>query len=56
MCLKAKTIGKLNSTKLNFDDAQRELLGRTKKEKVLLKKYVSVKTSLLDDIKTKQLQ
>ena len=29
-CLKAKTTAKLNSTEMDFGDAQREFLGRTK--------------------------
>jgi hypothetical protein len=29
-CLKAKTIAKLNSTEMDFGDAQREFLGKKK--------------------------
>jgi hypothetical protein len=37
-CLKAKTTAKLNSTEMEFGDVQREFLGRTKLETLLLNK------------------
>ena len=37
-CLKAKTVAKLNSTEMDFGDAQLEFPGRAKLGKILLNK------------------
>jgi len=55
-CLKAKTVAKLNSTKLDF---WRRSARSSRKDKIrnnIIKQKMNVTTCLLDDIKTKQLQ
>ena len=55
-CIKIKTLAKLNSTEMDFGDARLQFPGRTKLGILLFKKKMNVARSLLDDIKTKQLQ
>ena len=55
-CLKAKTTAKLNSTETDF---WRRSAGISRKDKIrnnIIEQKMNVKRSLLEDIKTKQLQ
>jgi len=55
MVFKSKKVAKLNSTEMDFWRRSAKSPGRTKLGILLLKK-INVARSLLDDIKTKQLQ
>jgi hypothetical protein len=55
-CLKAKTIAKLNSTEIDF---WRRFARISRKDKIrnnIIKQKMNVTRSILEDIKTKQLQ
>ena len=55
-CLKAKTVAKLNSTEMDF---WRRSARNSRKDKIrnnIIKQKMNLIRSLLDDIKTKQLQ
>ena len=56
-CLKAKTIAKLNSTEMNVCQRSARISGKDKiRNTIIKKKKITVVRSVLDDIKTKQLQ
>ena len=55
-CLKAKTIIKLNSTEMDFWRRSARISGKDKIRNTIIKQIMNVTRSLLDDIKTKQLQ
>ena len=56
-CLKAKTVAKLNSTEMDFWRRSSQISRKDKiRNTVIKQKKMSVVRSLLDDIKTKQLQ
>jgi hypothetical protein len=56
MCLKAKTVAKLNSTEMNFWRLSSRISRKDKIMNTVIKQQMNVVRSLLDDIKTKQLQ
>ena len=55
-CLKAKTVAKLNSTEMDFWRRSAKISKKNKIGNTITKQKMSVVRSLLDDIKTKQLQ
>ena len=55
-CLKAKTIAKLNSTKMDFWRRSARISRKDKIRNTIIKQKMKLTRSLLDDIKTKQLQ
>ena len=55
-CLKAKTITKLNSTEMDFWRLSTRISRKDKIRNNIIKQKMNVTRSLLDDIKTKQLQ
>jgi hypothetical protein len=55
-CLKAKTVGKLNSTEIGFWRRSARISRKDKIRKNIIKQKINVARSLLDDIKTKQFQ
>ena len=55
-CLKAKMVAKLSSTEMDFWRGSARISEKDKIMNTLIKQKMNVKRSLLDDIKTKQLQ
>jgi hypothetical protein len=55
-CLKAKTVAKLNSTEMDFWRRSARISTKDKIRNTIIKQKMNVARSLLDDIKTKQLQ
>jgi len=55
-CLKAKTEAKLNSTEIDFWRRSSRISRKNKIRNTVVKQKMNVARSLLDDIKTKQLQ
>jgi hypothetical protein len=55
-CLKAKTTEKLNSTEMDFWLRSARISRKDKIRNTIIKQKMNVTRSLLDDIKTKQLQ
>jgi len=55
-CLKAKTVAKLNSTEMDFWRRSVRISRKDKIRNNIIKQKMNVTTSVLDDIKTKQLQ
>ena len=55
-CLKAKTVAKLNSTEMDFWRLSARISRKDKIKNTIIKQKMNVTRSLLDDIKTKQLQ
>ena len=55
-CLKAKTVGNLNSTEMDFWRRSVRIFRKDKIRNTIIKQEMNVARSLLDDIKTKQLQ
>jgi hypothetical protein len=55
-CLKAKTVAKLNSTEMGFCRRSARISRKDKIMNTIIKQKMNVTRSLLDDIKTKQLQ
>jgi len=55
-CLKAKTIAKLNSTEMDFWRRSARISRKDKIRNIVIKKKMNVTRSLIEDIKTKQLQ
>ena len=55
-CLKAKMIAKLNATEMNFWRRSARISRKDKIRNTIIKQKMNVVRSLLDDIKTKQLQ
>ena len=55
-CLKAKTVTKLKSTEMDFWRRSARVSRKDKIRNTIIKQKVNVTRSLLDDIKTKQLQ
>jgi hypothetical protein len=55
-CLKAKTIAKLNSSEMDFWRRSARISRKDKIRNNIFKQKMKVTRSLLDDIKTKQLQ
>jgi hypothetical protein len=55
-CLKAKTAAKLNSTEMDFWRRSARISRKDKIKNTIIKQKMNVARSLLDDIKTKQLQ
>jgi len=55
-CLKAKTVAKLNSTEMNFWRRSGRISRKGKIRNTIIKPKMNLARSLLDDIKTKQLQ
>ena len=55
-CLKAKTIAKLNSTEMDFWRRSARISRKDKIRNNIIKQKMNVTRSLLEDIKTKQLQ
>jgi hypothetical protein len=55
-CLKAKTIAKLNCTKMDFWRRSAKISRKDKIRNTIIKQKMKVKKSLLGEIKTKQLQ
>jgi hypothetical protein len=55
-CLKAKTVAKLNSTEMDFWRRSARISREDKIRNNIIKQKMNVTSSLLDDIKTKQLQ
>jgi hypothetical protein len=56
LCLKAKTVAKLNSTEMDFWQRLAQSSGKDKIRNNIIKQKMNVTRSLLTDIKTKQLQ
>jgi len=56
MCVKAKTVAKLNSTEMDFWRRSARISRNDKIRNNIIKQKMNVIRSLLDDIKTKQLQ
>jgi hypothetical protein len=54
--LKAKTVAKLNSTEMDFRRRSARISGKDKIRNIAIKQKMNVIRSLLEDIKTKQLQ
>jgi hypothetical protein len=54
-CLKAKTVAKLNSTEMDFRRSSTRISRKDKIRNTIIKK-INITRSLLDDIKTEQLQ
>jgi hypothetical protein len=55
-CLKAKTTAKLNSTEMDFWRRTARISRKDKSRNTIIKQKLNVTRSVLDDIKTKQLQ
>ena len=55
-CLKAKTVAKLNSTEMDFWRRSARISRKDKIRNNIIKQKINVTRSLLEDIKTKQLQ
>jgi len=55
-CLKAKTVAKLISTEMDFWRRSARISRKDKIRNTIIKQQMNVARSLLDDIKTKQLQ
>jgi hypothetical protein len=55
-CLKAKTIAKLNSTEMDFLQPSSRISRTNKFRNTTIKQRMNVTRSVLDDIRTKQLQ
>ena len=55
-CLKAKTTAKLNSTEMDFWRRSARISRKDKIRNIIIKQKMNVTRSILDDIKTKQLQ
>jgi len=55
-CLKAKTVAKLNSIEMDFWRRSARISRKDKIRNTIIKQKMNVVRSLLDDIKTKQLQ
>ena len=55
-CLKAKTTEKLNSTEMDFWRRSARISRKDKIRTTIIKQKMNVTRSLLDDIKTKQIQ
>ena len=55
-CLKTKTTEKLNSTEMDFWRRSARIYRKDKIRNTIIKQKKNVTRSLLDDIKTKQLQ
>jgi hypothetical protein len=55
-CLKAKTAAKLNSTEMDFWRPSARISRKDKIRNNIIKQKINVTRSLLDDIRTKQLQ
>jgi hypothetical protein len=55
-CLKAKTIAKINFTEVDFWRHSARVSRKDKIKNTIIKQKMNVVKSLLDDIKTKQLQ
>jgi hypothetical protein len=55
-CLKVKTVAKLNSTEMDFRRRSARISRKDKIRNTIIKQKMNVARSLLDDIKTKQLQ
>jgi len=55
-CLKAKTVAKPNSTEMDFWRRSARISRKDKIRNNIIKQKMNVTRSLLDDIKTKQLQ
>jgi hypothetical protein len=55
-CLKARTVAKLNSTEMDFWRRSARISRKEKIRNTVIKQKMKVERSLLDDIKTKQLQ
>ena len=55
-CLKAKTVGKLNSTQMDFRRRSVRISWKDKIRNNIIKQKMIVRRSLLEDIKTKQLK
>jgi hypothetical protein len=55
-CLKAKTVAKLSSTEMGFYRRSARIYRKDKIRNTIIKQRMNVTMSLLDDIKTKQLQ
>jgi len=55
-CLKAKTVAKLNSTEMDFWRRSARISRKDKIRNIIIKQKMNVTRSLLEDIKTKQLQ
>jgi len=53
-CLKAKTVGKLNSTEIDFWRRSARISRKGRIRNTIIKQKMNVTRSLLDDIKTKQ--
>jgi len=56
LCLKAKTVAKLNSTEMDFWRRSARVSRKDKIRNNIIKQKMNVTRSLLDDIKTKQRQ
>ena len=56
LCLKAKTVSKLNSTEMDFWRCSARISRTDKIRNTIIKQKINIAGSLLDDIKTKQLQ
>ena len=56
LCLKVKTVAKLNSTEMDFWRRSTRISRKDKIRNIIIKQKMNVVRSLLDDIKTKQLQ
>ena len=55
-CLKAKTVAKINSTEMDFWRRSDGICRKDKIRNTVIKQKMNITRSLLDDIKTKQLQ
>jgi len=55
-CLKAKTVAKLNSIEMDFWRRSARISRKDKIRKTIIKQKMNGARSLLDDVKTKQLQ
>jgi hypothetical protein len=55
-CLKARTVANLNSTEMDFWRLSARISRKDKIRNTVIKQKMNVERSLLDDIKTKQLQ
>ena len=55
-CLKAKTVSKLNSTEMDFWQRSARISRKDKIRNTIIKQKMNVTRSLLDNIRTKQLQ
>jgi len=55
-CLKAKTVAKLNSTEMDFWRRSARISRKDKIRNTIFKHKMNIVRSLLDDIKTKQVQ